>query len=245
MNNNEVVVITGAGSGMGRETAILFAKDNYIVVCTDINKKMLDETLLLIKKEGKEAYSIISDLINVNDIEKLAKEVEKKFEKVDILINCAGALGKVNNLIKATEEAMDFIIDINLKGVYRCCKYFLPLMIKQKRGLIINIASRAGKTPMPTAPIYTAAKWGVLGFTKSLNLALREYGIKVSSVNPASTNTNFWGKVNEDSKEYYNKLLDPIDIARACLFLAKQSKKCIVSEIDLIPMSEVDEIVIK
>jgi len=244
--NSKVAVITGAASGMGKETALLFAKNGYDVVCTDKDKKNLDDTVSMIKKDGRSAYGVIADITKVGDIKNLAKEVEKNSKKLDVLVNCAGVLGGIHNLVDFSEEDMDFILDVNLKGTYRCCKYLLPLMIKQKKGIIINISSQSGKIGQATVSIYAAAKWGVIGLTKSLDLEVRKHNIKVVVINPGSTRTAFYNHGDTRFEEsFLNKFLKPTDIAKACLFVAEQSDNCIIKELDMIPMSETLECVIK
>lgn len=239
-NENRVAVVSGAASGMGRETSILFAKEGYSVVCTDNNKALLDDTVSIIKKESGQAVGIIADITKVDDIKNLAKEVGEKFKKVDVLINCAG-LVRVKDLVDYSEDEMDLMIDVNLKGTYRCCKYLLPLMIKNKSGVIINISSKAGKLPQAGAVLYHTSKWGVVGFTKSLGLEVRKYGIKAVVINPGATKTDFYKNLGLD-EELLNKFLNPTDIARVCLFVAGQSANCFIEEIDMIPMTETLEI---
>ena len=240
MVNNKVAVITGAGSGMGREASALFASKGYSVVCTDINKELLDRSVEEIKKAGGKAAGIPADITKVDDIKNLAAEVGKDFGKVDVLINFAG-LVIVRDLVDYTEDEMDLIIDVNLKGVYRCCKYFLPLMIKNKGGSIINISSKAGKLPQAGAVLYHTSKWGIVGFTKSLGLEVRKYGIKVTVISPGATKTAFYEKLGLE-KGLLDKFLSPADIARTCLFVAEQPENCFIEDIDLIPMTETLEI---
>ena len=237
--NNKTAVVTGSASGMGRETAILFAKEGYTVICTDIDKVLLDKTVSDIKKFEGSVHGIAADITKVDDIKNLADEIEKKFSRINVLVNCAGAFVSIDKLVDHKEEDMDLIIDINLKGTYRCCKYLIPIMLKHNNSIIINIGSQSGKLPQPTASIYAAAKAAVINFTKSLELELKEDGIKVVVINPGSTSTAFHGKrdVKLDN-EFLAKFLSPVDIAQACLFVAEQSVKCIVKEIDVIPVSE-------
>lgn len=238
--NDKVAVISGAASGMGKATSILFAEKGYSVVCTDVNGVLLDETTAIIKKSGGKAFGIPVDITKVDDIKNLAKTVEEEFNRVDVLINCAG-LVRVKNLIDYSEDEMDLMIDVNLKGVYRCCKYFLPVMIKRKSGVIINISSKAGKLPQAGAVLYHTSKWGVVGFTKSLGLEVRKYGIKAVVINPGATKTDFYKNLGLDN-ELLDSFLQPDDIAKACFFVAEQSLNCFVEEIDMIPMTETLEI---
>jgi 3-oxoacyl-[acyl-carrier protein] reductase len=243
--NNKVVVITGAGSGMGRATAVLFAEKGYEVIGTDINNESLDETVSMINEANGKASGITADLRKVDDIKNIKEQIEDRTGKIDVLINCAGVLGGVKELTDFSEEEMDLIIDVNLKAVYRCCKYLLPLIVKNKNGMIINISSQSGKMGQAGVTIYCAAKWGVIGFTKALELEAKKDGIRVVVINPGSTNTNFYGKDARFEKDFLKKFLKPEDIARACLFVAEQPDNSIIYELNITNVSESFEVVIK
>ena len=246
--NGKVAVMTGAGSGMGREGALLFSQKGYTVACADINEATLNETVTMIKDKDGDAYGIIADVTKIDAIKRLATVVERKSGRVDVLINFVGFLGKIASIVDVSEKDMDYIIDGNLKSTYRCCKYFLPMMIKRKSGIIINISSQSGKLPQPNASIYAAAKAGVISFSKSLELEVKPYGIKVVLINPGSTSSPFHDKREEKyklSKELMDKFLKPIDFAYACLFVVEQSKNCVIREMDVVPMCESVECVIK
>ena len=243
--NKKVMVITGAGSGMGRATAVLFAQNGYTVVGSDIDRSALNETVSMIQGENGEAYGIIADLKKVEDIKMIADEVKSKVGKIDILINCAGMLGGVKDLVDFSEEEMDLILDINLKAAYRCCKYLMPLIVKNENSTIINIVSQSGKMGQAGVTIYCAAKWGLIGFTKALELEAKKDGIKVVVINPGSTNTNFYGKDARFEEDFLRKFLKPEDIAKACLFVAEQSDNSIVYEMNITNVSESFEVVIK
>jgi NADP-dependent 3-hydroxy acid dehydrogenase YdfG len=243
VSRNQIVLIIGSASGIGRETAKIFAKNKYTVLCTDLDRKNLDNTVSAITKNGGNARAIYADITRVEEIKYLAKEVEERYKRLDILINCAGVVGSLNNLIDSREKDMDLIIDVNLKGTYRCCKYLLPIMIRKKRGTIINIGSQAGKTGIAGVSIYVAAKWGVIGLTKSLDLELRKYGIKVVLINPGSTNTRIYDKFDfKFKRDFLKKFLNPADIARACIYVAEQPENCLIKELDVIPMCETMEL---
>ena len=245
-SNNKVVVITGAANGMGRETAILFSSKGYEVVCTDIDGNNLNNTVSDIKNNGGNAYGIIADITKVNDIKKLRDKIKEKSQKINILINAAGLLGGIGNLVDFDEKAMDLILNVNLKGTYLCCKYLIPLIVIHNNSIIINISSQAGKIGQAGVAIYVAAKWGVIGFTKSLDLELRKDGIKVAVINPGSTNSSFHDKREKKlPSDLLDKFLSPSDTANACLYLAEQPEKCFVKEIDLIPMAETMEVKIE
>jgi len=238
-----IAVITGSASGMGKETALLFSDKGYEVVCTDIDKGNLDKTVSEIKENGGKAYGIPADLTKKDDIKKLAAAVEERSKMINVLVNAAGLLGGFDNLVDFDEKALDIILDVNLKGTYLCCKYLVPLMERHNNSIIINISSQSGKIGQAGVAVYAAAKWGVIGFTKSLDLELRKDGIKVAVINPGSTRSPFHDKRDVKlPKELLEKFLDPSDIARACLYMAEQPDKCFVRELDLIPMAETMEV---
>ena len=239
-------VITGAASGMGRETALLFTKNGYDIVCTDIDNANLNKTVLEIQKSGGEAYGVTADITDIEAVKNMAIIIKKRSKKINVLINAAGMLGGFDKLVDFDEKALDLILNINLKGTYWCCKYLIPLIEKHKNSIIINISSQSGKIGQAGVAVYAAAKWGVIGFTKSLDLELRKDGIKVAVINPGSTNSPFHDKREVKlPQDLLNKFLKPSDIAEACLYMAEQPANCFAREIDLIPMSEIMEVKIE
>ena len=238
-NINKVSVITGSASGIGREVAILFAKRGYTVACTDINKDLLNQTVSDIKKDGGKAYGILADITKVSDIKNLANEINKRFGKINVLINCAGVIVGIHELVDYKEEDMDLILDVNLKGTYRCCKYLLPLIVRHSNSIIINISSQSGKYPEPRASIYAATKAAIINFTESLGVELIKDGIKVAVINPGMVDTPIHNQKEEKyDKKFSAKFLNPIDVAKACFFVVEQSENCLVKELDIIPMSQ-------
>ena len=244
--SSKTALITGSASGMGKEAALLFSRNGYAVVCTDIDEKNLDRTVSEIQESGGESYGITADITKIDDIKNMADIVAKRSKKINVLVNAAGLLGGFDNLVDFNEEAMDVILDVNLKGTYLCCKYLVPLIEKHNNSIIINISSQSGKIGQAGVAVYAAAKWGVIGFTKSLDLELRKDGIKVAVINPGSTNSPFHDRRDVKlPEELVNKFLDPSDIAKACLYMAEQSPNCFARELDIIPMSETMEVKIE
>jgi 3-oxoacyl-[acyl-carrier protein] reductase len=243
---NRTAVITGAASGMGMETALLFAKNGYDIVGIDVDEDNLEKTVSKIKRGGGNAYGVATDITDIKAVKDMAKTVRKKSGKINVLINAAGVLGGFVNLVDFGEKTLDLILDVNLKGTYWCCKYLIPLLEKHNNSIIINISSQSGKIGQAGVAVYAAAKWGVIGFTKSLDLELRKDGIKVAVINPGSTNSPFHDKREVKLPEgLLNKFLDPSDIARACLYMAEQPVNCFAKELDIIPMSETLEVKIE
>ncbi len=181
----KVALITGAGSGIGRETALEFARKGFNLVLSgpDLNDlKKVGEI------SGVEYIAAKVDVRSSKEVRSLIKKAAKKFDRIDVLINNAGIrhTAKVADL---SESAWDLVLETNLKGVFLCSKEVLPIMLKQKRGVIMNVSSVNGLKGLPTASAYCASKAGIIGFTQALSSEVRQDGIKVLAVCPAATST--------------------------------------------------------
>jgi len=230
----KIAVVTGAGSGIGRAIALLFAKEGASVVCCDIAAEEGRETTNLIKREGGDAIFLQVDVCKSESVRKIIEETVKKYDKIDILINSAGILIKAP-LVDTTEKMWEKVININLKGVFLFSKYAVTQMIKQSNGgVIINIASECGISGFPNLSAYCASKAGVLMFTKAVAAELARRKIRVVSISPARIYTpmhslrikNF---TPEERKRVYKEVAESIpigrwgkpgDVAYAALYLA-------------------------
>ncbi|GAH02782.1 unnamed protein product, partial [marine sediment metagenome] len=145
----KVAIITGAGSGIGRESALLFAREGAKVVVSDYVSEAGEETVRQIKASGGEAIFIKSDVSKASDAERMVKKTIEEYGKLDILHNNAGILGEVAFVGDATEEDWDRVISVNLKGVFLCSKYAVREMVKKGGGVIISTASAMGLVGLP------------------------------------------------------------------------------------------------
>lgn len=184
---NKVAIVTGAGSGIGRATAILFAKEGAKVVVAEINREPGQGTAEQIKKTGGDATFLQVDVSRSADIEKMVQTAVSTYGKLDIIVNNAGAAGDVWD--KTTEEDWHRLIDINLTSVFLGCRYAIPEMKKQGGGCIVNIASIAGIIGVPTLVAYCATKGGVVLLSKSLAKMLGRDNIRVNCICPGPTET--------------------------------------------------------
>ena len=173
--NNKVVLITGAGNGIGRATAIAFAEQMAKVVVSDVSHAAGEETVALIHKAGGTATFIPCDVTNDRQVQALVDGTIEAYGQLDIAFNNAGIEIEVGKLAEGIEDVYDKIMDVNVKGVWRCMKYQIPEMLKQSSSVIINTASVAGLGAAPKMSIYAASKHAVIGLTKS---AAIEYGKK-------------------------------------------------------------------
>ncbi|MDO8725976.1 MAG: 3-oxoacyl-ACP reductase FabG [Candidatus Methanoperedens sp.] len=221
---NKVVIITGAGSGIGKETALLFAREGAKVVVADVNEKAGEETVVEIKKNG-EGFFVKLDVTNREQSKQMVKTTMEKYGKIDVLINNAGIVQDAL-IFKMTEEQWDRVIDINLKGVFNCTQAVVEVMINQGNGVIINTSSIVGLNGNVGQVNYAATKAGLIGMTKTLAKELGRKGIRVNSVAPGFIQTPMTSSVPDKilemmkEKTPLRRLGEPKDVANAYLYLA-------------------------
>lgn len=233
----KTVVITGASKGIGAATAILFARKGYNVVINYNNS--YEAAKLLTRSLSSQGYSVMDVKANVaNHLETdlLIKEAVYKFGSVDVLINNAG-VSHIGLITDTDEYDSDRIFDINLKGVYNCCKSVTPVMVSQKSGKIINIASMWGEVGASCEVAYSAAKAGVIGLTKALAKELAPSNINVNAISPGLIETGMNSNISiEDLSNFVEdiplgRMGSADEIAAAAYFLASEDSDYITGQI--------------
>ncbi len=185
---NKVVILTGAASGIGRSTAILFAQEGAIQILADIDEKGLHETFDLLPI-GKNRTTIMKvDVRKPADVQQMINTTIQKHQRIDVMILNAGVV-RVGPIETFPDADYDLLIDVNLKGMYYCCKYAIPFFKKQKTGVIITLASVAAHIGQVNHANYCSTKAGILGFTRGLALDMAPFGVRVNSVSPGATDT--------------------------------------------------------
>ena len=198
---NKVAVITGAGSGIGRTTAVLFSREGAKVVIVDIDKKGGKETLDLLTRKESEALFVPTDITDVAQVKSMVSKVVETYDKLDILINNAGLYEK-GDASNTDEEQWDKIMNVNLRAAFLCCKYCIPQMIKQGGGVVINISSEAGIAAWKNQVAYNVSKAALISLAKSIAVDFALQNIRANCVCPGTTETTLF-------KSYLAKQPDP------------------------------------
>lgn len=227
---NKVAIITGAGSGIGREVARLFAKEGAGVVLTGRTKEKIDMVSQEIVREGGKAICVPGDVTSRVDMNNVVNEAVSNFGKIDILINNAG-INQDALVSRMTEEQWDKVIKVDLKGAFNCIQAVLGTMLIQGRGVIISASSISGIYGNIGQTNYAAAKAGLVGLTKTLAKELGKKGIRVNAVAPGFVVTPMTSRVPENileimkEKTPLHRLGEPWDIAQAYLYLASDEAR--------------------
>jgi NAD(P)-dependent dehydrogenase (short-subunit alcohol dehydrogenase family) len=229
---NKVVLITGGTSGIGRVTAVAFAKEGAKVVVSGRRKAEGAETVTLVEKAGGQGLFVQADVSDEEQVKKLVQTTVDHFGRLDIAFNNAGTEGTPAPLTDATVEQFQRVYDINVKGVFLSMKYEIPAMLKTGGGSIVNTSSGAGTVGMPTMSLYVGTKHAVNGLSKTAALEQAKNGIRVNIVSPAVIETEMFdrfvgtGPESEEKKKYFANLHpvgrfgQPEEIASAVLYLS-------------------------
>ena len=223
-------MVTGGGSGIGRATALAFAREGAKVAIADVNVAGSEETVHLIRERGGEALFVRTDVTEAVEVEALINDVGKTYGRLDCAFNNAGTVGKPSSTAQCTEEDWDWVISVNLKGVFLCLKFEIAYMLQQGHGAIVNAASVAGLVGVKNNVAYVASKHGVVGLTKASALECAQAGIRVNAVCPGFIRTpilNLDGASEGESRyvsiEPMGRLGRPEEVAEAVVWLCSDA----------------------
>lgn len=216
-----VVVITGAGRGVGRATALLFAREGAQVVLFSRTPAHLEETATVITQAGGRALAVMGDVSHEDDVQALFRQVQESYGRVDVLINCAGIVA-VRRFVEMDVPTWDAVLNVNLRGTFLCCREAFQLMAAQQSGVIINLSSLSGVKGVEKFPglsAYNVSKAGVAGLTEILAVEGKAYNIRVCAVSPGAIDT----EMLRQAAPHLQAGMTPEDLAEILLFMADDS----------------------
>jgi NAD(P)-dependent dehydrogenase (short-subunit alcohol dehydrogenase family) len=229
---DKVVLITGSGSGIGKSTALLFAREGAIVIVNDLDTDKGKETVEEIKSQGGQASFVYADVTDPDSVRSMVNETLAAHGRIDVLFNNAGISG-VGALHEVEPDDWDRVIRVNIRGVYLPSKYVLPHMMERAGGTIINMSSCIAEIGLANRASYAATKGAVLALTKSMQVDYARYNIRINALLPGTIMTpfveNYLRTSYEDpeaaiaslkTRQLSNELGIPEDVAKAALFLA-------------------------
>ncbi|MFH0922567.1 MAG: 3-oxoacyl-ACP reductase family protein [Candidatus Micrarchaeota archaeon] len=231
----KVVLITGASRGMGKATALLFAKEGAKVVVNFVkSEEKANEVVDQIKKLGSDAIAVKADVSKSKDVSSMVEKAMMKFGRIDVLVNNAG-MTIVKPYAQLTSSDWEEILRINLIGTFLCCQAVSKIMLEQKSGTIVNISSTAGLTGSVSSVAYGAAKAGVINITREFAKELAP-NIRVNAVAPGITETDFLKFMTKEriavlvNSSRLKRLGQPEDVAKAVLFLATDDSSYVTGQ---------------
>ncbi|MEP7213638.1 MAG: SDR family oxidoreductase [Acidobacteriota bacterium] len=207
--------VTGAGSGIGRAAALAFAREGASVTVADVSDEGGRETVRLIEEQGGRALAVTCDVTRADDVKAALHKTVEEFGRLDFAFNNAGVEQKNFALADIDEEEWNRIMDIDLRGIFLCMKYEIPLLLKQGGGAIVNTSSGAGVIGIKGGSVYAAAKHGVIGLTKSAALDYAAQNIRINTVAPGYVATPMMDRFTGGTNEGWDKIAAETPIGRA------------------------------
>lgn len=235
----KVALVTGAAGGIGSATAVTFAQIGCDVAITDLNEEGLKNTAAAIEKEGRKAFSHPCDITDFDAVQKMAKAAHDHFGRIDVLANVAG-WSQMDFFLKQDPAVWETLMARNLWGTIYATRAVMEFMVQQDSGSIVNVASDAGRAGAPGEAVYSAAKGGVIAFTKSIAREGARNNIRVNCVSPAMTDTQLVAKTREAYPSYIEKatsviplrrIATPQEQANAIVFLGSDAASYITGQV--------------
>src|SRR5712672_2757334 len=237
----KVVLVTGAGSGLGEATAHAFARAGCAVVCIDIHGEAAERVRRDLAGQGQDTKCIAlqCDVSNAEAVFKRIEAVDAHFGRLDIVANCA-AIDHTVSVNEMSIEQWDQVINVNLRGPFLMAKAAMPLMRKHHSGHIFNIASTAATRAWANASAYHASKWGLVGFSRGLGVEGRADGIRVTTIIPGGMRTHFFDRFADQGipMPEEKNLQDPANVARVIVFAARVPPESALQEVIITPLTE-------
>jgi len=236
--HNQVAVITGASAGIGQACARALMREGASLVLTARRKHRLEQLVAESQKLGLKALFVVGDARDEDTARRTADEAVKSFGRIDILVNNAG-VGNYKNLVDTSADEYDEMIDANVRSTFLFSRHVVPVMIKQRSGLVLMVSSMAGVYGFAGEAVYCATKFAQVGFAQGLDKELRPHGIKVGTINPGGVKTEFAiGKGRTEAGVAQSNMLEAEDVAQAVLFACSQPSGSRIIQIQMRTMAE-------
>ena len=234
-----VVLITGAGSGLGEATAHAFARAGYAVACVDINADAATRVSQDIENDSVESAAFVCDVSDASAVVRTVSDVVTRLGRVDVLVNNA-AIDHTMSVDDIAIEQWDRVIAVNLRGPFLMAKAALPVMRRQRYGHIINVASTAATRAWANASAYHASKWGLIGLGRGLGVEGRPDNIRVTTIIAGGMRTHFFDRFADLGIPMPDErnLQDPTNVAETMLFAVRMPRQSVVQELLVTPLTE-------
>lgn len=235
----KVVLVTGAGSGLGEATARAFARQGCSVVCVDVNQQAAQRTSDALSASDIPSLAIGCDVADADAVSATVQQTIKQLGRLDVVINCA-AIDHTLSVEDMTIDQWDQVIGVNLRGPFLFAKAALPVMREQRGGHIVNVASTAATRAWANASAYHASKWGLVGFGRGLGVEGRPYGIRVTTVIPGGMRTHFFDRFADQGipMPQEKDLQSPANVADAIVFAVRMPAESVMQEMIVTPLTE-------
>jgi 3-oxoacyl-[acyl-carrier protein] reductase len=233
---DRVSIVTGGARGIGKEIALLFAREGSDISLCDVNAEALESTRKEIESLGRACFIAVVDVTKTAEVDAFTQKTLDKFKKIDILVNNAG-ITRDGLLVRMSEADWDAVLGVNLKGAFNCIKAVSRIMMKQRDGRIVNMASIIGIMGNPGQANYAASKGGLIALTKTVAKELASRNVRANAIAPGFIQTDMTAKLSEEVKSEMlkhiplGKLGNPADVANLALFLVSDDSAYITGQV--------------
>ncbi len=234
-----VVIVTGAGSGLGEATARAFAAEGCKIACVDLKGDQVERVSKEIQGQGQQALSFACDVSNPQQVGNVVDSVVERFGRLDIVVNCA-AIDHTVSVDEMSVEQWNQVIGVNLNGPFLFSKAALAPMKKQHSGHIVNVSSTAATRAWANASAYHASKWGLIGFSRGLSVEGRQHGVRVTTIIPGGMKTHFFDRFVDQGIPMPDQanLQEPANVADMIVYAVQVPKDSALQEVIITPFTE-------